>query len=139
MMCEASYTRTKKCRSVLVAEDDRLNRKTALSMLKRLGYEVGAAANGIEVLEALESQRYDMVLMNLRMPVMDGITATKEIRRLWPTAVQPIIIAITASVLPSREMCIAAGMNDYISKPVRIDDLAIVLKRHCLELKKHLT
>ncbi len=139
MMCEASYTRTKKCRSVLVAEDDRLNRKTALSMLKRLGYEVGAAANGIEVLEALESQRYDMVLMNLRMPVMDGITATKEIRRLWPTAVQPVIIAITASIFPSREMCIAAGMNDYISKPVRIDDLAIVLKRHCLELKKHLT
>lgn len=139
-MCEACYARIKKCRSALVAEDDQLNRKTALSMLKHLGYEVGVASNGIEVLQALERQQYDLVLMNLGMPVMDGITATKKIRRLWPTSVQPVIIAITASVLPSsREMCIAAGMDDYIPKPMRVDDLAIVLRRHCLEPKKPLT
>ncbi len=104
-------------------------------MLKHLGYEVGTAANGIEVLQALKGQRYDLVLMNLRMPVMDGITATKEIRRLWPIALQPVIIAITASVLPSREMCIAAGMDDYIPKPVRIEELAMVLMKHCHKSK----
>jgi CheY-like chemotaxis protein len=117
--------------SVLVAEDDPPNRKVALLMLRRLGYEADAVADGIEVLQALEHRHYDLILMNIGMPKMDGITATQEIRARWPVAQQPIIIAITAYLLPDgRDRCIAAGMDDYIVKPVQMGDLAKMLSKH---------
>jgi CheY-like chemotaxis protein len=117
--------------SVLVAEDDPPNRKVALLMLRRLGYEADAVADGIEVLRALEHRHYDLILMNIGMPKMDGITATQEIRARWPVAQQPIIIAITAYLLPDgRDRCIAAGMDDYIVKPVQMGDLAKMLSKH---------
>ncbi len=100
-------------------------------MLRRLGYDADAVADGIEVLQALERRHYDLVLMNIGMPKMDGITATKEIRARLPAAKQPIIIAITAYLLPDgRERCLAAGMNDYIIKPVAMADLAKTLRKH---------
>ncbi len=117
--------------SILVAEDDPSNRKVALLMLRRLGYEVDAVADGLEVLKALERRHYDLILMNIGMPKMDGITATKEIRARLPAAKQPIIIAITAYLLPDgRDRCLEAGMNDYILKPVAMTDLARMLKKH---------
>jgi CheY-like chemotaxis protein len=117
--------------SVLVAEDDPPNRKVALLMLRRLGYEADAVADGIEVLQALERRHYDLILMNIGMPKMDGITATQEIRARWPVAQQPIIIAITAYLLPDgRDRCLAAGMDDYIVKPVQMGDLAKTLSKH---------
>lgn len=117
--------------SVLVAEDDPSNRKVALLMLKRLGYEVDAVADGTEVLKAFERRHYDLILMNIGMPKMDGITAAKEIRARLPAAKQPIIIGITAYLLPDgRERCLEAGMNDYIIKPVTMSDLANTLMKH---------
>ncbi len=117
--------------SVLVAEDDPPNRKVAVLMLRRLGYEVDSVADGMEVLHAINLQRYDIVLMDIQMPKMDGITTTRKIRECWPKGEQPIIIAITAYLLPDgRKRCLDAGMNDYIIKPVRMSELDGILKKH---------
>ncbi len=95
-------------------------------MLKRLGYRADLATNGIEALQALERQPYDIVLMDVKMPEMDGLEASRIIRKLWPEG--PKIIAITAYALEGdRERCFEAGMDGYISKPVNILELAEVL------------
>ncbi|HSD58061.1 MAG TPA: PAS domain S-box protein [Methanotrichaceae archaeon] len=111
---------------ILLAEDNAVNQKVALQMLKRLGYNADVAANGLEVLQALERQQYDVVLMDIQMPEMDGIDAAQKIRERWPKG--PKIIAITAYALEGdRERCIKAGMDDYISKPIQIEELRSVL------------
>ena len=117
---------------ILLAEDNVSSQTVVRQMIKRLGCTVDVAANGIEALQALERQHYDLVLMDLRMPEMDGLEATRIIRQLWPDN-GPKIIAITAYALRGdRERCLAAGMDDYISKPVRIEELAEVLKKYRL-------
>jgi len=113
---------------ILLAEDNPINQRMALLMLRKLGYRADAVANGLEVLKALELQPYDVILMDIQMPEMDGIEATKAIRQRWPLG--PKIIAITAYALEGdRERCLEAGMNDYISKPMEKDELSDVLKR----------
>jgi PAS domain S-box-containing protein len=113
--------------SILLAEDNPINRKVALLMLAKLGLKADVASNGHEVLQALESHNYDVILMDLQMPEMDGLETTKEIRKRMPDG--PRIIAMTAAAFKSdREMCIEAGMDDYIRKPVRIDELAEALR-----------
>ncbi len=100
-------------------------------MLKHLGYPVDVVANGLEALKALEHQHYDVVLMDIQMPEMDGLEAARAIRSRLSTNEQPRIIAVTAFALDySRGMCIEAGMDDYIAKPVKKGDLAEILKRH---------
>lgn len=117
---------------ILLAEDNVSNQKVTLQMLRKLGYRADAVANGQEAIEALNRQHYNLVLMDVKMPVMNGIEATKEIRRLWPDN-GPKIIALTAYALAGdREKCLEAGMNDYISKPVQKEALAEVLKRYTL-------
>jgi PAS domain S-box-containing protein len=117
---------------ILLAEDNVSSQKVVCQMIKRLGCTVDVAANGIEALQALERQFYDLVLMDLRMPEMDGLEATRIIRQIWPDN-GPKIIAITAYALRGdREMCLDAGMDDYISKPVRIEELAEVLRKYRL-------
>ena len=104
-----------------------VNQMVAIQMLKRLGYSADVAGNGLEVLQALERQPYDVVLMDVQMPEMDGLVAAQEIRKLWPKG--PRIIAITAYALKGdRERCLAAGMDDYISKPIVIEELRRVLE-----------
>jgi CheY-like chemotaxis protein len=116
---------------ILLAEDNVTSQKVAKQMLRRLGYRADVVANGIEALQALERQPYDLVLMDLRMPEMDGLQATRIIRQRWPDN-GPKIIAITAYALQGdKEKCIDAGMDDYISKPIRMNELAAIL-----ELKK---
>jgi PAS domain S-box-containing protein len=111
---------------ILLAEDNAVNQKVALQMLKRLGYNADVAANGLEVLQALERQQYDVVLMDIQMPEMDGIDAAQKIRERWPNG--PKIIAITAYALEGdRERCIKAGMDNYIAKPIQIEELRSVL------------
>ncbi len=118
----------KKPLRILVAEDNAVNQKLALRMLEQIGYRADVASNGIEAVESVERQQYDAVLMDVQMPEMDGLQATKAIRKLKVT--QPHIIAMTANALQGdREMCLAAGMQDYISKPVNVNELIQSLSR----------
>jgi CheY-like chemotaxis protein/HPt (histidine-containing phosphotransfer) domain-containing protein len=115
---------------ILLAEDNAVNQKVALKTLGRLGYRADVAANGLEVLDALERQSYDVVLMDMQMPEMDGLEATRQICQHWPAEQRPRIIAMTANAMQGdRELCLDAGMDDYISKPVRIQDLISVLEQ----------
>lgn len=120
---------------ILVAEDNIVNQKVITNILKRLGYRADVVANGVEVLETLRRQSYDLILMDVQMPEMDGLTATRQIRTLWNTPHSnfygdiPYIIAMTANAMEGdREICLSAGMNDYLSKPVRVENLVQKLK-----------
>ena len=113
---------------VLLAEDNMSNQKVILMMLKRLGYKADAVPNGKEVLSALERRQYGVVLMDVRMPEMDGLEATRIIRERWGN--KPKIIAVTAHALRGdMEKCLEAGMDYYISKPIRIEELAQALSK----------
>ncbi len=115
---------------ILLAEDNAMNRKVALGFLKRLCYSADVASNGLEALEALEQQPYDVVLMDVQMPELDGLDASRRICEQWPPESRPQIIAMTANALPEdREACFSAGMNDYVAKPIRAEELAAALKR----------
>jgi signal transduction histidine kinase/DNA-binding response OmpR family regulator len=115
---------------ILLAEDDSVNQIVALHMLKKLGYRADIAATGIEALEALHRQDYDVILMDNRMPEMDGVEATRRIRNEFPEDKQPYIVAMTASALEGdRERLIDAGMDDYVAKPVMIEKLVEALLR----------
>lgn len=114
--------------NILLAEDNLVNQKVALMMLERLGYRADVAANGFEVLAALQRQSYDVILMDVQMPEMDGLEATRRVRAEIESYRQPRIIAMTANALQGdRERCLEAGMDDYISKPVQIRDLVAAL------------
>jgi signal transduction histidine kinase/DNA-binding response OmpR family regulator len=113
---------------ILIAEDNAVNQKVARRMLELLGYQPDVVGTGTEVLNALRRQTYDVILMDIRMPEMDGLEATRRIRQQGQTSPQPWIIAITANaILEDRHRCLAAGMNDYLSKPIRRDSLAQAL------------
>jgi len=115
---------------ILLAEDNVVNQKVALNILSRLGYRADVVANGIEVLEAIERQVYDVILMDVQMPEMDGLTATRQICQDFKTNLNdpPLIIAMTANAMQGdRQICLEAGMNDYLSKPIPINDLINVL------------
>jgi CheY-like chemotaxis protein len=94
-----------------------------------MGYRADVASNGLEAIESIERQTYDVILMDVQMPELDGLDATREIRQL-ETTTQPHIIAMTANAMEGdREACLAAGMDDYISKPIRVDELIGALQR----------
>lgn len=113
---------------ILVAEDNPSNQRVLVEMLRKLGYRADAVADGKEVLQSLERQPYDLVFMDVKMPEMDGLLATREIRRRWPSG--PKIVAITAYALAGdKEKCLEAGMDDYIAKPVQKGALAEALRR----------
>jgi ligand-binding sensor domain-containing protein/signal transduction histidine kinase/DNA-binding NarL/FixJ family response regulator len=115
---------------ILVAEDNSVNQRVALLMLEQMGYSADVAGNGLEVLDSLRRQRYDLILMDIQMPGMDGLEATRRIVREWPPDVRPRIIAMTANALRSdREACLAAGMDDYLSKPILFEDLRAAIVR----------
>lgn len=109
---------------ILLAEDNLVNQKVALRLLSQMGYRADVAANGVEVIAALNRQAYDVVLMDVQMPEMDGLEATRQICACWKKGERPHIIAMTANALQGdREMCLDAGMDDYVSKPIRVPDL----------------
>jgi PAS domain S-box-containing protein len=118
---------------ILLAEDNAVNQKVALLMLQRLGYRADVAANGLEVLDALQRQPYDIILMDVQMPELNGLETTRKLReRPAGQAKRPWIIALTASaMLEDREQCLAAGMDDYLSKPLQPEELASALARAC--------
>jgi PAS domain S-box-containing protein len=115
---------------ILLAEDNEVNKKVMSQMLRKLGYRADMASNGLEVLKALERQAYDLVLMDIQMPEMDGLEAASQIRKRLPAAEQPRIIALTAYAMEGdRERCLEAGMDGYIAKPVKMEDLRAALGR----------
>ena len=109
---------------ILVAEDNVVNQKLALRLLERFGYRPDIVANGLEALDALQQRHYDLVLMDVQMPEMDGFEATRRVRANISRDKQPRIIAMTANAMQGdREACLAAGMDDYISKPIGVKEL----------------
>ena len=115
---------------ILLAEDNVVNQKLALRLLQRMGYRADVASNGIEVIESIERQTYDLVLMDVQMPEMDGLEATRRIVARWPEGGRPRIVAMTANAMQGdREACLAAGMDDYVTKPIRVDQLVDALVR----------
>ena len=121
--------------SILIGEDDKMNQKFAMKILNKLGYQAHIANNGQEVLEMVSQRNYDVILMDVQMPVMNGLEATKMIRVCL--ADQPFIVAMTANTLQGdREECMKAGMDDYISKPINLKDLVIVLERCSLQTRQ---
>ena len=131
---DANFSATKPLR-ILLTEDILLNQKVALQMLSTYGYQADIANNGKEAVEALQKRPYDLVFMDVQMPEMDGLTATGKIR-LNKKIQQPYIIAMTAHAMQGdREECLAAGMDDYIGKPIRKQDLAQAIQR-CPQLEE---
>lgn len=115
---------------VLLAEDNTVNQKVAIRFLERLGYRADAVSNGLEAVTTLEARHYHLVLMDLQMPEMDGLEASRQIRRRLPVARQPKIVALTANAMQGdRERCIEAGMDDYISKPVKLHEIEAAIRR----------
>jgi CheY-like chemotaxis protein len=114
---------------ILLAEDNPVNRKLALRLLAQLAYHAAVATDGLEAIAAIEQDEFDLVLMDVQMPEIDGLEATRRIRSRWPDR-DIRIVAMTANAMAGdREACLAAGMDDYISKPIRPPELVAVLER----------
>lgn len=117
--------------SILIAEDNVVNQKLAERILVKLGYKPGIAVNGKEVLKVMTKIEYDLIFMDVQMPEMDGLEATRRLRST--NQHQPVIIAMTANaMLGDRKMCLDAGMDDYISKPIKLDELVALLEKYRL-------
>ncbi len=115
---------------ILLAEDNAVNQKLALRLLQQMGYRADVASNGIEAIECVQRQPYDVVLMDVQMPEMDGMEASRRITAKWPSGARPRIIAMTANAMQGdREACLAAGMDDYVTKPIRVDALVEALSK----------
>jgi CheY-like chemotaxis protein/HPt (histidine-containing phosphotransfer) domain-containing protein len=122
---------------ILLTEDNATNQKLALRLLEKMGYRADVAANGQEAIEALERQKYDLVLMDIQMPVLDGVSATRIIHERWPKGNHPYIVAMTANAMEGdRERYLSAGMDDYVSKPIRVQDLTEALMRAAVDRQK---
>ncbi len=115
---------------ILLVEDNTVNQKLALRLLERMGYRADVAGNGLEALEALQRQNYDVILMDVQMPEMDGLEASRAIHESWPAEQRPRIVAMTANAMQGdREECLAAGMDDYLTKPIHVKALQEALER----------
>lgn len=126
---DVTYATRHPCR-LLLAEDNIVNQKVAQQLLKRLGYKIDTAGNGLEVIAMLQKENYDLVLMDIEMPGLDGIAATERIRQEFPPERQPVIAALTANAINGdRERFLAKGMDEYLSKPLRIEQLMALLAR----------
>jgi len=116
--------------NILLAEDNNFNQLVATKILNRLGYKLDIANNGLKVLEAMQNKSYDVILMDVQMPEMDGIETTKHIIKNADLAQRPYIVALTANAMDrDRQICLEAGMDDFISKPINVDLLVKALWR----------
>ena len=116
---------------ILVAEDNPVNQALALAILRKMGYRADVAADGQEAIDALERQPYDLILMDVQMPVMDGLEATRRIQEQYNEDERPHIVALTANVMAGdRDACMAAGMDDFLSKPIRLEEVRAVVEKY---------
>ncbi|MGB6167187.1 MAG: response regulator [Geitlerinemataceae cyanobacterium] len=119
---------------ILLAEDNAVNQKVATQTLARMGYRIDVVGDGLEVLDALNRQRYDVVLLDVQMPVMDGLETAEKICHQWSDEERPRLIALTANAMQGdREACLRSGMDDYISKPIQVDELVRALTQGRVE------
>jgi CheY-like chemotaxis protein len=115
---------------ILLAEDNVVNQKLALRILQQMGYRADLASNGSEAVDSVRRQTYDVVLMDVQMPEMDGLEASRRICASAAASARPRIVAMTANAMQGdREMCLEAGMDDYITKPIRVERLVEALDR----------
>jgi CheY-like chemotaxis protein len=115
---------------ILLAEDNVVNQKLAMRILQQMGYRADLASNGMEAVESVQRQTYDVVLMDVQMPEMDGLEAARQICARWGPQARPRIVAMTANAMQGdRDMCLAAGMDDYLTKPIRVERLVEALTR----------
>jgi CheY-like chemotaxis protein len=119
---------------IIIAEDNPVNQKVTQLILRKLGIHAESSANGQEVLQALERRHYDIVLMDIQMPEMDGIEATRIIRERWPSGLKIIVITDCDSKI-YRKPCLDAGANEFLAKPVAVKELAAAIE-HCGPAKK---
>ena len=113
---------------ILLAEDNVVNQKLAMRLLQQMGYRADLASNGIEAVECVARQPYDVVLMDVQMPELDGLEAARRIVARWKAHARPRIVAMTTNTMQGdREECLAAGMDDYLTKPIRVDQLVDAL------------
>jgi CheY-like chemotaxis protein len=118
--------------NILIAEDNSVSQMIAMRMLRKLGIEAGIAANGAEAIRSLERQPYDMVLMDIEMPEMNGIEAMKIIRKRWPDG--PKIIVVTDHDPDKyRDLCLDAGASEFLNKPINMQELAVAIERSLSE------
>jgi CheY-like chemotaxis protein len=118
-----------------MAEDNAINQRVGKLILQRAGFNIDVVGDGSEALEAHRAQPYDLILMDCQMPTMDGFEASRAIRQLDQP--QPVIVAVTANALVGeKEKCLAAGMNDYLSKPFQADQLVALVKRWCATVRR---
>ncbi len=116
--------------NLLLVEDNIINQKVAIKLLSQMGYRADVAANGLEAIDAVQRQPYDLLLMDVHMPEMDGLEASRRLNAMYPGPERPRIIAMTANAMQGdREECLAAGMDDYLSKPIRIEELCQILEK----------
>ncbi|MNH90169.1 Sensory/regulatory protein RpfC [compost metagenome] len=117
--------------SILIAEDNEVNQMVLTRMLEKMGFKPNLVENGNEVIDTLKHTNYDIIFMDIQMPEMNGLDATREIRKVFPSERWPYITAVTANALRGdEEVCLEAGMDDYISKPIKMDDLAKVIHKY---------
>ena len=115
---------------ILVAEDNVINQKVAISLFESLGYTIDVANNGLEVIDKARKQFYDVIFMDIQMPEMDGYETTQHLLKMFEKKPRPVIIAMTAFALEGdKEKCIEAGMDDYISKPILIEDIVVAINK----------
>jgi CheY-like chemotaxis protein len=116
--------------SILIAEDVPVNQMVAVAILERLGYTADVVENGAQAVEATQKKPYQLILMDICMPEMDGLDATRQIRNITGSSVKPWIVAVTAhAILGDKEKCLAAGMNDYVTKPISLKTIAAAIDR----------
>ena len=124
-----SYTENRPDLKILVVEDNLVNQRVVMRILERIGYHSDVVDNGRKAVEAVQEKSYNVLLMDVQMPEMDGLEATRQIRKILPPEHQPWIIALTANaLLDDQRACKEAGMNDYVSKPIEIEKLAQTLQ-----------
>lgn len=122
---------------ILLAEDNLINQKLALRVLEKIGYTADHAVNGVKALELFYENPYDLILMDVQMPELDGLETTRRLRADPSIEIQPIIISVTANAMKGdREMCLAAGMDDYMTKPFKVNELSEMLEKYVSHIQK---